>query len=279
MDNNDQFNSDNRFYRGRQVWSGLFLLLVGAIVLMNQLHFTFFPYWLFSWPMILIAIGLFIGIRHRFTGAGWLIMMVLGGLFLADDLAPDFNFNRFIAPAIIISIGLAMIFRPKNSRACMGRGQWARSWDPSKKNSMNEQTAGFSTEANESNTANTGFSQEQNKAGSSDDYIDSVAVFGGTQRVIVSKSFKGGEATSVLGGTELDMSQADIQGTVVLEMTQVLGGAKLIVPSHWYIKNESNAVFGGVADKRQVRGITPDPNRTLVIKGISILGGLEIRNY
>ena len=78
---------------------------------------------------------------------------------------------------------------------------------------------------------------------------------------------------------ELDLSQADIQGTVVLEMTQVLGGAKLIVPSHWYIKNESNAVFGGVADKRQVRGITPDPNRTLVIKGISILGGLEIRNY
>jgi predicted membrane protein len=94
----------------------------------------------------------------------------------------------------------------------------------------------------------------------------------------MSKNFRGGEATSFMGGTELDFTQADIQGTVVLELTQVMGGAKLIVPSHWTIKNEVNAVLGGVDDKRHVNA-NADPNKVLVLKGTAFLGGLEIRNY
>lgn len=259
--------------RRGQIWGGMFLLLVGALVLMRQLSFGFLPYWLFSWPMILIGLGLFIGIRHSFQGGGWLVMIIIGGIFLLDDIFPDFNANRFIAPIIIISIGLLLILRPRRSRLCAGQPRFADRWNDKKKMSGFESAPGPEPAPEEANGPSSAGSA------SFDDYIDSVAVFGGNHRVILSKNFKGGEATSVMGGTELDLSQADIQGTVVLDLTQVLGGAKLIVPAHWHIKNQINAVLGGVDDKRQVRTASVDPNKVLVLKGVCFLGGLEIRNY
>ena len=49
------------------------------------------PYWLFSWPMILIALGLYIGARHSFRQWGWLIPVAIGTIFLLDDIIPDIN--------------------------------------------------------------------------------------------------------------------------------------------------------------------------------------------
>ena len=47
-----------------------------------------------------------------------------------------------------------------------------------------------------------------------------------------------------MGGAELNLMQADIHEQVFLEINNVFGGTKLIVPAHWYIKNEVSAVFG-----------------------------------
>lgn len=95
----------------------------------------------------------------------------------------------------------------------------------------------------------------------------------------MNKNFKGGEATSVFGGTELNLMQADINGHVVFELTQIFGGAKLILPAHWEIKSEIVNIFGGVEDKRPVQSVTNDPNKVIVLKGTSIFGGIEIRSY
>ena len=37
----------------------------------------------------------------------------------------------------------------------------------------------------------------------------------------------------MFGGAEINFMQADIQGRVELEVNQVFGGTKLIVPAHW----------------------------------------------
>ena len=82
-----------------------------------------------------------------------------------------------------------------------------------------------------------------------------------------------------MGGAEINMMQADIQGKVALEITQVMGGTKLIVPSHWRIQtSEVVSILGGIDDKRPVQG-NIDENKVLVISGTSILGGLEIKSY
>ena len=196
---------------------------------------------------------------------------------MADYVDPTWDLHRFIAPAVIICIGIAIILRPKRDPA-----EWEKireRWDRRHRERWGrEQYYNHGEQSQQINPgpATQGTSNQQQNSG--DDYLDSVSVFGGVHKIIMSKDFKGGEATSVFGGTELDLRQADINGTVILELTQVMGGAKLIVPSTWYIKNEINAVFGGVDDKRQMQS-NVDHNKVLVLKGTSFFGGLEIRNF
>jgi predicted membrane protein len=112
----------------------------------------------------------------------------------------------------------------------------------------------------------------------SENYIDATTVFGGLHKTIVSKDFRGGDITIFMGGAEINLSQADINGIAVLDITQVMGGTKLIVPPHWEIRSQMTSVFGNIEDKRQESKIT-NPEKVLVVDGTSVFGGIEIRNY
>jgi hypothetical protein len=45
----------------------------------------------------------------------------------------------------------------------------------------------------------------------------------------LTKNFKGGQVFNVFGGVEIDLTQSDIDGIVLLDITQVFGGTKLII--------------------------------------------------
>lgn len=113
----------------------------------------------------------------------------------------------------------------------------------------------------------------------SDDTIEANAIFGGIKKMVLSKDFKGGEINAIFGGTEVDFSQADIEGRVVLEANQIFGGTKLIIPPHWRIVSEMTVIMGGIEDKRPIQKEGPDPAKTLILKGSCVLGGLEIKSY
>ncbi len=113
---------------------------------------------------------------------------------------------------------------------------------------------------------------------SSEDFIDTTSVFGGVHKKVVSKNFKGGDITTFLGGTEIDLSQADFTGMARLDVTQVMGGTKIIVPAHWEVRSEVTAIFAGFEDKRQQPAIV-NPERVLIIEGTSIFGGIELKNF
>ncbi len=89
------------------------------------------------------------------------------------------------------------------------------------------------------------------KSFSSEDYIDATTVLGGIHKNILSKNFKGGDITIFMGGAELNLSQADIQGTAALDITQIMGGTKIIVPPNWEVRSQLTSVFGNIEDKRQ----------------------------
>ncbi|MBL0132131.1 MAG: hypothetical protein IPP43_14385 [Chitinophagaceae bacterium] len=114
---------------------------------------------------------------------------------------------------------------------------------------------------------------------SKDDFVNTNCVFGGTKRNILSKEFKGGDIVNLFGGTEINLSQADIQGTVVIEITNFFGGTKLIVPSNWEVKSEAVMVFGGVDDKRSIPASTETSGKILVLRGTVIFGGIEIKSF
>jgi len=237
---------------------GLFLVAAGILILADKMG-AYVPNWLISWPMALIAVGFLIGLRHNFRNPVWIILIVVGGVNLIDRVAPELNFHNYIVPFIIIGIGLFLVLRPK-------RGPWSRG---------HEWRNRYNQEIKETWENTSPGSNIENEA----DFIDSTSIFGGAKKVILSKNFKGGDITCFMGGAELDLSQADIKSPVVLDVTQIFGGTKIIVPPTWDVKSEVAAVFGGIEDKRRIHTGNLNPDKVVILRGTSIFGGIEIKSY
>jgi hypothetical protein len=90
---------------------GAFIVVIGTILLVDQLDLLIIPGWLFTWPMILILVGLYSGAKHNFQNNTWLIMLVVGFAFLANNALPGLMLSNFIWPAGLILLGLYIIMR------------------------------------------------------------------------------------------------------------------------------------------------------------------------
>lgn len=218
-------------------------MIIGVAYLLNRLGFNL-PEFLFSWQMFLIALGMFIGIRKNFEGPGWIIMVLIGSVFLINEFFVFGELRRFILPIILIGSGLFFIFRSKGSKDYR---QFAEG-------------------------------DASTLAASGQDYVDTTSIFGGSKKKIFSKDFRGGEMTNIFGGSEIDLSQADLIGIAVIDVTVLFGGATLIVPSNWNVISEAVAIMGEVKDKRIIQG-TPENNKTLLIKGTVIFGGIDVKSF
>jgi predicted membrane protein len=238
----------NREYREPQgrIMGGLIIIAVGGVLLARQMGIDL-PYWLFNWEMLLIVLGVFIGAKHNFRDSRWLIPVVIGTLLLINHHVYDFNLARYFWPLVIIGIGLFMILKSRRGSGIAKK--WQEQYD----------------------VESTG----------TEDVLECVTVFGGVKKNIISKNFKGGEAITVFGGTELNLMQADSNGRVVLELVQVFGGTKLIVPPHWKIHAEEMVtIFGGLNDKRPIPVQTSgDDAKVIVLKGTCLFGGIDIKSY
>jgi len=237
--------------RSNNVLTGVFILIIGVAALLKA-TLTNAPDWLFSWQMLLIAFGVFIGLRHNFRGPAWLILILIGGIFLLNEIYPEITFRRYMWPIAIIVVGVFIILRPH------------RGW----KINPNKKTEGASDSIF---TEDVDYSKE--------DFVDSTSIFGGSKRIIISKKFQGGDLVNIFGGNELDLSQADFTGVAVIEITTIFGGTKLLVPSNWSVKSEAVTIFGGIEDKRRMQTITENPEKTLVLRGTVIFGGIDIKSF
>lgn len=251
---------------------GIIIIAVGSLLLLDKLDFFFFPSWLFSWPLILIVIGFVIGAKQQFAGVGWLIMIFVGVYFLIHDILPfGWNLQVYALPVMIILIGMLILFKSSASR---DRHHAHRG--PHQPNPPNPYAQGAASGSTEEPSEP---ARENFRATGGEDVIEATAVFGGIKKRVFSKNFRGGDITTLFGGTEIDFTQADLNGQAVLDMTQFFGGATLIVPANWSIKSDLIAILGGITDKRTHMVDAGDTNKVLVISGTAIFGGIEIKNY
>jgi len=114
----------------------------------------------------------------------------------------------------------------------------------------------------------------------SSDYINELNIFGGGERIVNTKNFKGGRITCMFGGGEVDLSYAQLaEGTHTIELFAMFGGSVIIVPPEWDVKVDISAVLGGVSDKRvPTHTYIVEPKKELIIKGFVTLGGCEIKS-
>jgi predicted membrane protein len=257
------YNSFTKDSSGRAL-SGLIILAIGIIFFLRSFGLEI-PDWIVSWHTILIFVGLYIGFKKNFTGNVWLVFLIIGTYFTLNDIV-NFNLGRFYFPIAFIILGLYLILRPRKSV----QSQW--------KKKAAFQDSGFFN-GDEPLTAEQSPVSQTHQAGEDKEVVDFVAIFAGTHHKIFSKNFKGGNVTAIFGGCELHMTQADFTDTIVLDVVAIFGGTKLIIPSSWEVKSEITAIFGGVDDKRVIVPFVEGPRKTLIIKGVALFGGVEIKNY
>ncbi|MBS1736634.1 MAG: hypothetical protein JSS98_08555 [Bacteroidetes bacterium] len=253
----DENNSPH--YRNSRIGSGLILVAAGMLLLASKLGAPI-PEWIFTWPMILILVGIVSGIKNDFQNPGAYILIILGAIFLIDQSFPFWELKRFTVPFILIGIGIIFVLRPHRSK--------------SRFSSCRNSKYTTSKPASPASPKKTYSGEDL-----SGEHIDLHAVFGGVKKNIVSKNFKGGRIVSFMGGADINLMQADIQQPVVLEIHNLFAGTQIVIPSNWQLKNEISAIFGGVEDKRPIQNLSHDDGKVLVLKGSCVFGGIEIAAY
>jgi predicted membrane protein len=234
-----------------RVLGGLVIIAAGSALLLKRSGVEF-PYWVFSFETFLITLGLYIWARHTFRRPGGLLLMLVGGFLLLDDIIPNISIGPYIWPIIIIAAGVYMIISPgRNSRRKMMMKNF-----------------------NRHKTSSTEFDANQ------EEFINATSIFAGIKKRYFTKDFKGGKVVCFMGGIEIDLGNSDITQPVTIEVSQVFGGTKLIIPSNWQVRSELVAIAGGVEDKRhQPAAIEEDANKILILRGTLIFGGIDIKSY
>ena len=234
--------------RGKKV-GGVFIIIIGVLFLLRELG-VMIPSWMFTWQMLLIGIGTMMLVKHSFRHFGGYLLIFIGTAFILRDYCSWYEHSNLIWPIAIILTGAYIFFKPRKPK-----GPWSSDHHHHHKYT------------------------DVNKGGNID-RIQVSSVFGGVEKSVTSKNFQGGQIDAIFGGAEINLSQADFTGVIEMEVNQIFGGTRLVIPPHWEVKSELTAILGSVEDKRRAPGENgTDPNKVLIIKGNAIFGGLEIHSF
>jgi len=225
----------------KRFYIGVILILIGGILILERLDLI--PWnvadLLISWQMLLIVIGTLLLFGRNFV-AGF-ILMGIGGFFILPEITevPD-ELKQLYGPLALVIVGLLLLFRHKGCNRQIREGVKRKQFDQ----------------------------------------FDDFVIFGGREIFINAQDLKGGRATSIFGGIEYDLRQANLapEGAII-DCICIFGGTGIKVPANWNVKNEVTTILGAFSDKRgdTFQQTEINPSKTLVIKGITLFGGVEIK--
>lgn len=247
MDNRNynpgEYNNFRDHNRGGRVFFGIAVALVGIVLLLKSVGMLPFAFH-FTWPIILIIVGVLLAVKNGFRNNAWWILILIG----TAHLIPAFEINghssrHLFWPVAVVIAGLMIAFRPRRKK-CYPKA-----------------------------------SVESHITTDSRLFVD--VTFGGRKEIITAKDFKGGFVSVTFGGSEINMAKADFaEESVMLDCRVSFGGVELVVPSNWEVQNEIRPSFGSVEDERIMHTATPgEPRKILILRGTCSFGSIEIKSY
>ena len=220
-----------------QLVMGVVIIVVGVLFTLDNLGFIEAEAYLRYWPVILIAVGLMkLWAGGRGASFPGLLFFFVGVWLLLQSMAIVRISLWSLWPVLLIVAGGSMIWRGVYGPGCQGRVA---------------DTDGHST-------------------------ISAMAVLGGVNRGNNSRTFRGGDLTAVMGGCQIDLRNAAIEGDAVIDVFAMWGGIEIRVPEEWSVSGQVTPILGGYEDKtRPPRDAT---TQRLIVRGMVIMGGVEIKN-
>lgn len=229
-----------------RVFIGSVLIIIGILYFLSNTELIDFSVtgFIFSWKTILMVIGAAIIVNSQRKTLGFIFLLTGAAAWIASGFG--LNFWEFVFPIVLLALGAYIIFKQKNTDGKTAYGQHGKGPEIQR------------------------------------DRIDDVAIFGGGKKFIVSDNFKGGDITAIFGGSEIDLRQCVLaDGDNLLDVFMVFGGSDIIVPKDWNVNVDVISIFGGFSNKLvfQVNSDGIDKSKTLIIKGLVIFGGGEVKVF
>lgn len=224
----------------QQVVIGLIMAGLGLLFLLDNFNvFDAVRRVLPFWPMVLVAVGLFKVFQTEDQNGqfGGAVLVLVGGVLTLRHLGfLDFRWRDWW-PLLLIGMGLFIIGR--------GQGRW-------------------------------GGIGQLSEGVLQGDSVKLSTLMGGHKTRVDSPRFSGGELQAIMGGIELDLRRASIEGGMAQVNVFILWGAlELKVPDDWSITVNGTPLLGAIDDKTVPPAV---PTKRLVINGQVIMGAIEIRN-
>jgi len=233
---------ENKNKIDKRVMLGSILIGLGGLFFLNSLDIFSFNFGriIFSWPFFFIVIGMYLTLNTSRKMFGG-ILAGLGFVFILPRIFPTIDYDGSVVFAIfLIAIGSYIILNQRKK------------------------------------------TEETDELGQiTKDIIDDVAIFGGGTKIVTSDNFRGGNVTAVFGGSEIILKGCKLaEGTNSIDILAIFGGTTIVVPNDWNVVMNVTSIFGGFSNKS-----VKDPNniidqsKTLIIKGLVVFGGGELKTY
>ncbi len=224
---------------------GLFFIVIGVGFAGNVMDLWDFHLFFDGWWTLFIIVPCFISMIQSGFGTGSTIGFIIGVLLLLNyQIDINFNFWQLIIPAILILIGVRIMFQS----AFRKRIHFDESYN------MNDGPQGQSFNGSVRSDYSATFS---------------------SNHIHVTEQFFRTNLSAAFGSIVFDLRDAVITGDCEINASAVFGGIDIILPQGVRVKINNVPVFGGVSNKYMQSADPTAP--TVYLNSTCMFGGIDIK--
>jgi hypothetical protein len=182
------------------------------------------------------------------------------------------SLGQIILPGILLFAGGMLVFRSISGPPSGSSTSGTPNAQSSDAGASNDNATGF-TKGPSAGSTSFGGATTSDQA----EFVRSFAMLSGHELRPVSRPFRGADLNAIMGGIKLDLTSARMEGDIaVIEVFAFWGGVEIFVPPDWTVTSEVTTLLAGFIDKRRPTSVVP--TKHLVVKGVIVMAGVEIKN-
>jgi predicted membrane protein len=221
---------------------GLIIIAIGASILADNLGWISARYVLrILWPLAVVGIGLSMTRDTAPRRRTWGVVIIIVGVWnLLDNLGwLHINFWQLLFPVCLLFLGGTLVWRARH--------------------------------------ADSEVSDPNRNADEPAEFVRTVALMSFSEIRPVSRPFRGGDLSAIMGGVRIDLRDARMEGDVAtLDLFGFWGGIEIYLPPDWTVTSRVTTFLGGFFDARRPTSVVP--TKTLIVRGTNVMSGIEVKN-